>query len=147
MDEMNRWSLLSKTDQKNLLDRADSILKWGMRLSSQVKESESTRVFNNRLASGLSASNVHLLDRIDKVILKNLDILKGEGIDRPLIPLYVAVWSRSMLLADINLQQELAVTLVMLRIQETALLSSFFKNHQDDSSLRFILVQRGIIKQ
>lgn len=148
MEEMKAWNSLGEQHQEKVRAEAQKLLRWMIGLSDQVNAWD--LVVEGRRVRGLAEeSNQHLLDGIDATTMRSLSGLQRAGISRPLVPLYVAVWELAMEIeqGEIEPQQELAITLAMVRVQGTARLVHEYNQAPGDAILGAELKRRGLIRR
>jgi len=144
VNEMAVWDTLSEAAQARVLESGRRLVSWAKRVASQVYPAPRNRVADGCVVCRIELANEHVLDRYDKAILRQLDALQGDGIQRPLLPLYVATWKRAME-GEMSDDEEVAVLLLMLRVQGTAQVAINMKADPGNQETVRELRQRGLL--
>lgn len=145
MNEMAVWDGTPEPARAMALEGATRLVAWARRLGSQAHPAPRPKMLGRRLVCRIEAANQHLLDRMDKSILRQLDSLRVAGMARPLIPLYVATWKQAQR-GEMQESEETAVLLLMFRIQGTAQLAVELNANPSDQETWREMQKRGLLK-
>jgi hypothetical protein len=141
---MKVWDALPEKGQELALESGRRLISWAKRVGSQAYPPVPSKVMNGRVVCRIELANEHILGRFDKSILRQLDKLKSGGIERPLLPLYVATWKRAME-GEMSAEEEVAVLLLMMRVQGTAQLAINMTADPGNQEFARELRQRGLL--
>jgi hypothetical protein len=151
MKEMDYYNKLDDKSRRFCHSEAQRLLLWIFNRSAMVAVSD---VCNHPLKSysmlypTLEGLNSGLCYGIDEEIVRSLDKLVSAGVPQPMLPLCAAVWKEasSIPLEDIELDQEPAIELMMLRVQSTASILDRYKKTKEESLADELAVRRFKIK-
>lgn len=84
---------------------------------------------------------------MDAVLIRHLKACKQKGIDRPLIPFHVALWTEAMGIDadELTKDQDIVIALFMLRVRSTAAMASLYSKNRDPDAAHE-LRRRGILR-
>jgi len=147
MREMVTWKALNDHQRQRATEEAQKLLRWCASWADQVRPWG--HVVEGQCVRGLvEEENRHLTDRLDATVVRVLSGLKKD-IARPLVPLYVAVWTAAMEIeaGEIPPQVELAIVLAMVRVQSTARFVHLYNKSPGDKTLAAEMKRRGLIRR
>lgn len=145
LHEMSVWKGLSMPSQEFTTKRATKLVAWARRHAAETCRGDPPFVRRgDTLRPTIERENVHILSALDRAILSHLNVMKGNGIALPLIPLMVAVWTQIMGFVRPSGEEETSYLLVMHRVRSTAELAAFFNTSKDEAA-RAELVERGLL--
>lgn len=149
MTDKEIWENLSDREKAVCTKCARTLIKGSQRFAKRVMTwGVNVDRENNCLQHLAFEANESLVGSIDKATERQLKRLLNEGVNRPLLPLCISIWNEGMSLSEDDFrekQDEWALTLLMLRIQDTVYLARQKIACCESKEVDMELERRGII--